>query len=207
MHDDETLNTYLLVEEIKQLLRIEDELMKNGIDIPQKLINKKQFNTNCPFHDDRSPSFTVWTKTQKWKCHAGCGNGDVINLVSKFTNQTNSKTIYNLAIELGITTVTDNERLSSYKQILSDREILKGFIILKDGVLSELYSLEQLFRNAMKQIKTVEEMDINSDLFHFHPNIINWIECITSDDPHTVVETVLYCSEFTGGIDIDEYSY
>ena len=38
---------------------------------------------SCPFHDDRSPSFAAYLKTQTWQCFAaGCGlGGDVIDFV------------------------------------------------------------------------------------------------------------------------------
>jgi hypothetical protein len=37
----------------------------------------------CPLHKDKSPSFSVWEgKTGwRWKCHAGCGGGDQIDLL------------------------------------------------------------------------------------------------------------------------------
>ncbi len=34
-----------------------------------------QFYGYCPFHDDRSPSFSFNSETGLWKCHAGCGAG------------------------------------------------------------------------------------------------------------------------------------
>lgn len=34
-----------------------------------------QFNGYCPFHNDRSPSFSFNSETGLWKCHAGCGAG------------------------------------------------------------------------------------------------------------------------------------
>jgi len=33
----------------------------------------------CPFHDDKSQSFSVDTVTGKWKCFAGCGSGNAIS--------------------------------------------------------------------------------------------------------------------------------
>lgn len=37
----------------------------------------------CPFHEDRSASFTVFAEGQGWKCFAGCGKGDAITFVEK----------------------------------------------------------------------------------------------------------------------------
>jgi hypothetical protein len=40
-------------------------------------------NAQCPFHDDRNPSFSVYQIGDSWffKCHAGCGEGDEINFI------------------------------------------------------------------------------------------------------------------------------
>lgn len=38
--------------------------------------NAPQFNSCCPFHDDRNPSFSFNIETGLWKCHAGCGAGN-----------------------------------------------------------------------------------------------------------------------------------
>jgi hypothetical protein len=37
----------------------------------------------CPFHEDKSPSFSVWQSPRgwQWKCQSGCGNGDEIGFL------------------------------------------------------------------------------------------------------------------------------
>jgi DNA primase len=41
----------------------------------------------CPFHEDHSRSLSLFTSKdgkQRWKCHAGCGSGDAIDLEAMF---------------------------------------------------------------------------------------------------------------------------
>jgi hypothetical protein len=40
-------------------------------------------SARCPFHEDKRNSFSIWRKDGLWfwKCHAGCGAGDEINLL------------------------------------------------------------------------------------------------------------------------------
>lgn len=50
----------------------------------------------CPFHEDKSPSFSIYTDrngVERWRCHAGCGGGDVIDLVAKLQNTTSGRLI------------------------------------------------------------------------------------------------------------------
>ncbi len=40
----------------------------------------------CPFHEDSSPSFSVFPSEDglyRWKCHAGCGQGDAIDYLQR----------------------------------------------------------------------------------------------------------------------------
>lgn len=37
----------------------------------------------CPFHTDRSPSFTVFDGGRRWHCFAGCGGGDVLDYLQR----------------------------------------------------------------------------------------------------------------------------
>lgn len=60
---------------------IEAVLQENGV----KLIGSgKEQKAKCPFHKDKTPSLCVNTKTQLWKCQAGCGGGSVIDLLAMF---------------------------------------------------------------------------------------------------------------------------
>lgn len=38
---------------------------------------------SCPFHEDRNPSFHVSAERGRWKCFAGCGSGDAMDLVRR----------------------------------------------------------------------------------------------------------------------------
>lgn len=39
----------------------------------------------CPFHEDRTPSFTIFADDRRWHCHGACGTGgDQIDFVTKF---------------------------------------------------------------------------------------------------------------------------
>lgn len=35
----------------------------------------------CPLHEDKAPSATIDVGAQKWVCHAGCGYGDIYELI------------------------------------------------------------------------------------------------------------------------------
>jgi hypothetical protein len=39
--------------------------------------SKGQASALCPFHQDTNPSLSLNTRMGVWKCHAGCGGGDM----------------------------------------------------------------------------------------------------------------------------------
>lgn len=49
----------------------------------------------CPLHEDLSPSFSVFCGAQgwRWKCHAGCGEGDEIDFLEKHNGTTRAEAI------------------------------------------------------------------------------------------------------------------
>jgi len=59
-------------------------LLDAGIDVP---LERDQFNISCPFHIDELPSCSINVTIGKWICFAGCGQGSLVTLLSKFTGQ------------------------------------------------------------------------------------------------------------------------
>ena len=59
-------------------------LLDAGIDVP---LERDQFNISCPFHIDELPSCSINVALGKWICFAGCGQGSLATLLSRFTGQ------------------------------------------------------------------------------------------------------------------------
>ena len=62
-----------------------------------------EVKAKCLFHDDRNPSLGVNLEKGVWKCHAGCGEGGLLDFEMKFSrcNRETAKT--NIAGLLGDT--------------------------------------------------------------------------------------------------------
>lgn len=84
----------------------------------------KDYKACCPFHHEKTPSFSVSVEKQMYKCF-GCGEGGgVINFVMKFDNLGLVEAIETIAGESGISVVYDkntkpvDSRLARYRDLM-----------------------------------------------------------------------------------------
>ncbi len=104
------------------------EEVRNRSDIEQIIgacVTLKRAGSNvkglCPFHNEKTPSFTVYPGSQSFYCF-GCGSGgDVITFVMKYNNLDYAGAVEYLAARAGIDIQKDNtrqERGVSRKRVL-----------------------------------------------------------------------------------------
>jgi len=87
------------ISQVKESTNIVDVV---GDYVVLKKVGQNQVG-NCPFHDDKSPSFCVTEDKQLYHCF-GCGEGgDVISFLTKINNQSFSEAVEDLAARRGIT--------------------------------------------------------------------------------------------------------
>jgi len=94
-----------LAQEIKNRLDI--------VDFINRYITLKKSGNNyiglCPFHSEKTPSFTVNKEKQFFHCF-GCGeSGDLITFYMKIENLDFKEAVKNLALELGLEVNSDDE--------------------------------------------------------------------------------------------------
>lgn len=58
------------------------------IDVAERLIGQlrkmgNSFSAKCPFHEEKTPSFHLYTASNRYHCFGCAANGDVIDLVQK----------------------------------------------------------------------------------------------------------------------------
>ncbi len=96
------------IEELKYRNRIDDVI--------SSYVNLKRAGSNkvglCPFHSERTPSFTVFTNTETFKCF-GCGaGGDVITFIMRQENLEYISAVEFLAKRAGLEMPEDTEHKS-----------------------------------------------------------------------------------------------
>ncbi len=97
------------------------------IELKKKGVN---FSALCPFHDEKTPSFTVNASKQFYHCF-GCGaSGDVVKFLMEFCGLTFPQVLNDLAKQSGLTIPNDSqiESVDFKKKNLLKKE-LKSFLV------------------------------------------------------------------------------
>jgi hypothetical protein len=120
---------------------------------------------NCPFHQDKHPSFVIFPDGG-WRCF-GCGisGGDSIDFVSKLFNISQGEALKKLARDFRITLQRGNSR-PRHKAVEKTQENetkYQKYITLRNDVIEYLYRLFRLYSKIKLDIENQE--DINSPEF------------------------------------------
>ncbi len=85
------------------------------------LKGEPQASGKCPFHDDQRASFSVNLDNGLWKCHAGCGSGDIFDFHMKLHGVDFKTALRELAREAGVTDVQVEGRIVETYDYLDEK--------------------------------------------------------------------------------------
>ncbi|HVM90353.1 MAG TPA: DNA primase [Verrucomicrobiae bacterium] len=96
--------------------------------IPLKPGGSGAFKANCPFHQERTPSFYVSRPRQSWHCFGCDTGGDLISFVMRIEGMEFREALEHLAQKAGVTLPAfDGEKASQKKRIHEVNELAMKF--------------------------------------------------------------------------------
>ncbi|HEV2339626.1 MAG TPA: DNA primase [Patescibacteria group bacterium] len=105
------------------------------------------FKANCPFHEEKSPSFIVSPQRQIWHCFGGCGKGgDVFSFLMEYEHIEFPEALRILADKAGVKLIQKNFDSSSS----SKKEMLYGINRLAAEFYHYLLTKHTLGKNALQ---------------------------------------------------------
>jgi DNA primase len=141
------------------------DLVKSQVDIVsyiQTNVSLKKagsvYRALCPFHAEKTPSFTVNPKTQQWKCWGACGvGGSVIDFAMKYHHMTESEALQDVASFANIQLTPLNREKADKKERLyalmeAATEIYQGILF---GITGKPY-LKYLQEDRGLSIETIK---------------------------------------------------
>ncbi len=100
---------------------IEEIKSRNDIaDVISSYVTLKRAGSHsqglCPFHNEKSPSFTVFSATQSFYCFGCQAAGDVVTFIRKIENLDYVESLHFLAKRAGVTIPDENENRSGVRR-------------------------------------------------------------------------------------------
>lgn len=150
--------------QIQRLLNHADieKIIKTYIPLKQRPKNPNEYKTLCPFHNEKSPSFTVTTKKQFYHCF-GCGtHGNAIRFVMEYQGLNYVNAIKKVAeisrFKLPSGTNPSRKKISDRKKRREKlhREWLKEY--------RAKYGIKIVDKKIAKKSETVSEFVIDDDI-------------------------------------------
>jgi len=154
---------------IKETLNIADITAFYGIEV------KRNSQALCPFHNERTPSFTIYPKTNSFKCF-GCGiGGSVIDFVMQMCGMDALEAAKKLDADFNLGLFDykpSQEEQHKLKQQLKEqqaqREAIKGLVQIFESYINRAYSILCDYAHMLRgwkfdhAPKSVKEMDTGS---------------------------------------------
>ncbi len=136
-------------------------------DVIGKYTPLKKRGTNyiglCPFHPEKTPSFTVSPSKRIFKCF-GCGkSGNIISFISTFKQITNNDAINFLINDFNLKVPEDLKTIKTEKETFDENSISNLF-------LNSIIDSFTLNISAVKTLIKFDEVVLTYDTFYVH----NW---------------------------------
>jgi DNA primase len=87
----------------------------------------RSYKANCPFHEERTPSFFVFPDRQSWRCFGGCASGgDVFSFVMRAESLEFGEVLRRLAQQTGVA-LPRRERRDEQQNVAGINEAARGY--------------------------------------------------------------------------------
>jgi len=162
------------ISEAKQRIDIVSTIQAAGIELHQR---GAHYWGLCPFHGEKSPSFTVNTDRQRFHCF-GCGeSGDAIDFIRKIHGFSFPDALKHLGIARGPMTP---EAIDEARRQKRRRDLMESFRRWKSVKADEIGTVLRVSRKLTGQIRTVEDLDRLGDAYHLIPLLEHQLEILIS---------------------------
>ena len=112
------------IDDVKSRLDIV-ELISSYVNLQR---SGSSLKANCPFHQERTPSFFVFPDRQSWRCFGACAEGgDAFSFVMKADRVEFRDALQRLAARVGVTLVNNEESRSNSRQLFEINDAARRF--------------------------------------------------------------------------------
>lgn len=136
-----------------------DQVRNEGIDLSKR---GKVYMGLCPFHSEKTPSFSVYPETGRFYCYGCQEKGDAIDFIRKLKGISFPEALTYLGIE-------GDSRYGKHikdKGIARRRALIKAFERWRIEYYCEMANSYQMFRWLTTKIKTEDDLEQYGYVYH-----------------------------------------
>lgn len=158
-------------------------LVDEGIELSPK---GRNFWGLCPFHSERTPSFKVDPERQSYYCFSCRAHGDGIQFVMDFRKLSFKEALSYLGIDNTVKPAPEAMHRARYNK--RKRDAIRGFRQWCNDYHSELAGLYRALQNIKELVKTEDDAERLSSLYHLELLWIHQLDILEGRDDETKFE-------------------
>lgn len=159
------------IEQVKQTISIEQVLdYYFGIDL-SAVKGRTSKHIPCPFHDEKTASFSVTPSLNKFQCF-GCGRkGDILNLIIELKRVSPGRAAYIIAKDFGLSDSSDPTVKRKIEKRIIDKAKMQKFKEREKMAFNALLGFRDILDNFIKEIKTEGDLSRLGSVYHLKTDV------------------------------------
>ncbi|WHZ04960.1 CHC2 zinc finger domain-containing protein [Neobacillus sp. YX16] len=166
---NDSIDFGFLADEVVKRVDILEEAEKQGLRFRR---HGKSYFTLCPFHSERTPSFSINRNKKMFRCFACGKGGNVIVLLAALRGVSKGKVIYHYSKKLGLIGASWSRK---QQQEIKQRTIQYEFKRKEESNFDEVFRFlcDQVhaYRRAMKQVKTIKDRNALQKFYQIYDQL------------------------------------
>lgn len=150
-------------------------ILSEGIDLRER---GRQFWGLCPFHAEKTPSFTVNRDKGVWYCF-GCGEGgEVIDFIMKLKDFGFKDAI----AYLGLSHKLSSKHRKELEEQKIRKKLIKRFKQWQECLYNFLSDIYRETEKALLSCQTIKQVEEFAWWYHSRPIVEYWLELLNGDE-------------------------
>lgn len=142
----------------------------------------------CPFHNEKTPSFFIFSDSWNYKCF-GCGvRGDIFNFISKLTG----KSFKEIISQYGLNQGDFKPNYEHIKTVKINQQRKDDFEAWKANQQELTSKLLFLILNAIDNIQIIEHFELAEKAFHLLEPVFYRFEILFSKNDNSILNLYEY---------------
>jgi DNA primase len=151
----------MIIDEIKAIFSLEDAIAA-FVPVEGLRVGHHKMTGKCPFHKEKTPSWSGRIKDNRWYCFGCHLHGDQIDLVARYLKLDTGEAINLLANHLGISRYVTPEEKMMARQAIEARRQAKLRKEAETSIIHEQYarlcSLERMIFRVLNTVNKEEDL-------------------------------------------------